>query len=585
MLLHDVRLAVRGLARRPAFAVTAILLLALGSGANAAVFSVVRGVLLRPLPFRAPDRLVAVWPGQYVSNEEIGFWRSRASALSEVAGIATGWLMALGADGGEPLKVTGNRVSDNYFQVLGVTAAVGRAIAPGDGVVGRERVVVLSDCVWRRRFGADPSTIGRSVLVDQVAHEVIGVMPAGFEVLGEQADLWVPLPFGPGTPALQTTMSLALARLRDGVTVNAASRELARLAPDLRRALGKPDDWGRTIHAASRHDTTTSAVRPALTLLIAAVGLVLLLGAANLGTLVLGRSIERARELAVRIAVGASPRRLVRQLLIEQAVLAAAGAVAGLALARLTLPALIRRLLPEVPRQADIALDVTVFATVLVVAVGLAVAMALLPAVEAMRIPLVAGRRFTAADQTASAPVALVNTTLARTLFGAPQAALGQRLVQVGGARGGQTTVEVVGVIGDVRHDGLDTPPRPEFYRPLTQTFMFPMHLVVRTAGEPSALAGAVRRAAYDVDPAVPVADVQTMRALLAGTLGRPRLLATLLGVFAAAGVLLSIVGLHGAAAAVHCRRRAGLLAAGAAGGTRRSAAGAARRLSRAIGT
>lgn len=701
MLLHDVRLAVRSLARRPAFAVTAILLLALGSGANAAVFSVVRGVLLRPLPFAAPDRLVAVWPGQYVSNDEIGFWRDRAPALSGVAGVATGWLMALAADGGEPLKVTGNRVSDDYFQLLGVTAAMGRAIAPGDGVVGRERVVVLSDGVWQRRFAADPATVGRSVLVDQVAHEVIGVMPPGFEVLGEQADLWVPLPFAPGTPAQRTSMSLAIARLRDGITVDAASEELARLAPDLRRTLGKPDDWGRTIHVASLHDTTTTTVRPALTLLVAAVGLVLLLGAANLGTLVLGRSIERARELAVRTAVGASRRHLLRQLLIEQAVLAAAGAVAGLGLARLGLPALVRHLPAEVPRQADIALDLTVFVTVLVVAVGLAVAMALLPAamalrpglqpllrqsrstdtpgqrralgalvtaqvalavvlgigaglmlrsmwhlqrvdpgfdaqgllafrlqttakyralstglpylrevgdrlaalpgvtavgaighlpmsgyswtapvhradrppapgtaaapvgwrfiwgdyLEAMRIPLVAGRRFTAADQTASAPVALVNATLARTLFGAPQAALGQRLVQTGGGREGQTLVEVVGVIGDVRHDGLDTPPRAEFYRPLTQTFMFPMHLVVRTAGEPAALAGAVRRGAYEVDPAVPVADLQTMPALLAGTLGRPRLLATLLGVFAAAGVLLSVVGLYGVVA-VRVRQR-----------------------------
>ncbi|MGE0362753.1 MAG: ABC transporter permease [Vicinamibacterales bacterium] len=701
MLLHDVRLAVRGLARRPAFAAAAILLLALGAGANAAVFSVVRGVVLRPLPFASPERLVAVWPGEYVSNEDIGFWRDRASSLPAVAGMATGWLMALGAEGGEPLKVTGNRVSDNFFEVLGTTAALGRPLAPGDGTVGRERVTVLADGLWRRRFGADPSVIGRSVQIDQVAHEVVGVMAPGFEVLGERADLWVPLPFGPGTPAQRTTMSLAIARLRDGTTAAAASNEVAALVPEMRRILGKADDWGRTIRVVSLQDSTTTAVRPALTLLLAAVGLVLLLGAANLGTLVLGRSIERARELAVRTAVGASRRQLLRQLLVEQIVLATAGALAGVALARALLPVLVSRLPAEVPRQTEIVLDGTVFAAALAASVGLAVAMAVLPAIvalrpglqpllrqhqstdtpgrqralgglvaaqvalavvlgigaglmlrsmwhlqqvdpgfdadgllafrlqttskyralstglpylqqvgdrlaalpgvtavgaighlpmsgyawtigvhrpdqppppgasaplagwrfiwgdylAAMRIPVIAGRAFNAADVTTGAPVALVNETLARTTFGRPEAALGQRLVQRGGGREGETVVEIVGVIGDVRHDGLDTPPRPEFYRPLTQTFMFPMHLVVRSAGEPAALAGAVRRAVYDVDPAVPVADLQTMPAVLAGTLGRPRLLTTLLGVFAATGLLLSVVGLYGVVA-VRVRQR-----------------------------
>ena len=701
MLLYDVRHAVRSLSRRPTFAATAILLLALGSGANAAVFSVVRGVLLRPLPFAAPERLVAVWPGQYVSNDEIGYWRDRAPSLSAVAGMATGWLMALGAEGGEPLRVTGNRVSDNFFAVLGVSAALGRTLVPGDGTVGRERVTVLADGVWRRRFGADPGVIGRSVQIDQVAHEVIGVMPPGFEVLGERADLWVPLPFVPGSPAQRSQFSLALGRLRDGTTVAAASDEVAALAPEMRGALGRSDDWGRTMRVASLQASTTTAVRPALTLLLVAVGLVLLLAAANLGTLVLGRSIARTRELAVRTAVGASTRQLLRQLLIEQAVLAAAGAAAGMGAAREVLPSLVARLPAEVPRQTEIALDATVLLSVLGASMGLALTMALLPALlalrpglqpllrqqqstdtparqrllgglvaaqvalavvlgigaglmlrsmwhlqrvdpgfdadgllafrlqttstyralstglpylrdvgdrltalpgvtavgaighlpmsgyswtlhvhrpeqppapgasgplvgwrfiwgdylAAMRIPVVAGRAFAAADTTTGPAVALVNETLARTLFGGAGAAIGQRLVQRGGGRDGDSVVEIVGVIGDVRHDGLDTPPRAEFYRPLAQTFMFPMHVVVRTAGEPTALAGAVRRAAYEIDAAVPVADLQTVPSLLAASLGRPRLLATLLGVFAAAGLLLSVVGLYGLVA-VRVRQR-----------------------------
>ena len=692
MLLHDLRLALRSLASRPAFAGTAILLLALGAGANAAVFSVVRGVLLRPLPFERPEALVAIWPDESVSNEEIGFWRERARSFDAVTGIAPGWLMALVAEGGEPLKITGTKVGGNFFTTLGTGAAVGRTIAPGDDTIGRERVAVLADGLWRRRFGADPAVVGRSVLIDQVAHEIVGVMPPGFEVFGQRTDLWIPLPFAPGTSGHRTTFSLALGRLRGGATPDSASRELAALAPEMRRALGRADDWGRTLHAASLQGTTTHAVRPALTLLLAAVGLVLLLGAANLGTLVLGRAIERAGELAVRTAIGASRRQLVRQLLVEQAVLAVAGAVAGLAAAHALLPVLVARLPAEVPRQAEIALDAAVFAAVFGASVTLALAVGVAPALlalrsgvqpllrqrhgtdtpgrqralgglvavqvalalvlgvgaglmlrsmwnlqhvdpgfdpdgvlafrlqttskyrtlptglpylqqvgerlgalpgvtavgaighlplsgyswnigvsrpdrplpagvsppqigwrfvwgdyfAAMRIPLVAGRGLTSGDRAGAPPVVVVNEALARTFFGDPAAALGQRLVQHGGGRDGTTVLEVVGVVGDVRHEGLDTPPRPEMFAPLEQTFMFPMHMVVRTAGDPVALAAPVRQAVFDVDAAVPVADQQPLPVLLASTLGRPRLLAALLSVFAAAGVLLSVIGLYG---------------------------------------
>ena len=220
MLWHDLRLAVRNLRRRPGFALTAILLLGLGAGANAAVFSVVRAVILRPLPLAAPDELVAVWPEEFVSNDDIGFWRDRAPSLAAVASVAPGWLMALVAEGGEPLKVTGARVSANLFETLGVRAALGRAFVAGDGTAGRERVVVLSAGLWRQRFAGDASVLGRSVQIDQVAHEVIGVMPADFELLGERTDLWVPIVFAPGTTLQTQTFSQALARLRPGVTAD-----------------------------------------------------------------------------------------------------------------------------------------------------------------------------------------------------------------------------------------------------------------------------------------------------------------------------------------------------------------------------
>lgn len=701
MRSHDLRFAVRHLVRRPLFALTAVTLLALGAGANAAVFSVVRAVLLRPLPFAAPDRLVALWPDTFVSNEDIQFWRERVPSLTAVAGVSPGWLMALVAEGGEPLKITGARVTGNLFETLGTPAALGRALEHADGTPGRERVTVLSDRLWRQRFAADPRVLGRSVVIDGQPHEVVGVMPAGFELLGERTDLWVPQPFAPGTPVQRNTYSLALGRLRAGATPESATSDLRSVVPEMRQAFARPDDWGRTVHAASLLDVTTGPVRPALLLLFAAVGLVLLLGAANLGTLVLGRSIERARELAVRSAVGASRGDVLRQLIAEQVVLGVVGALLGLGLARVLLPGLIAAMPADVPRQAEIGLDVTVFVAVLAVSIALTVATAIVPALVAvrpglqpllrqhtstdtpgrqrvlgglvaaqvalavvlgigaglmlrsmwhlqhvdpgfeprgvlafrlqstskyrtlatglpylqqvgdrlaalpgvtavgaaghlplsgyswkspvrradrpvaagetvptvgwrfiwrdylqvMRMPVLAGRAFTPQDRTGSAPVALVNERLARTYFGSTDAALGQRLVQSGVGGAGETTVEIVGIVGDVRHDALDKPAIAEIFRPLEQTFMFPMHLVLRTSGDPSALAGDVRRIAYDVDATVPVAELQPLTALLSGTLGRPRLLAFLLTVFAAAGLLLSIVGLYGVVA-VRVRQR-----------------------------
>jgi len=701
MLLHDLLQAARTLARRPAFACAAVVMLALGASANAAVFAVVRGVLLRPMPFEAPDELVAIWPDGFVSNEEVGFWRERARSLSAVASLAPGWLMALADDGGEPLRVTGARVSDNLFAVVGVQAALGRAIAPGDGNPGRERVVVVSDGLWRRRFGEDPAVVGRVVRVDELAYEVIGVMPRGFELLSRETDIWVPLPFAPGSPAHRTTMSRAIGRLHPGVSVETASRELAAFVPDMRRDLGRPDDWGRTLAVSAWHEATTGKIRPALLLLLVAVGFVLLLSAVNLATLVLGRSMARARELAIRTAVGASRGQIVRQLLAEQAMLATAGAGAGLALAWAAMPLLLSRIPPEIPRQAEIALDPIVFVSVTASAVGLAVAMALVPALmavkpelqpllrqhhgtgtpgqqralgalvaaqlalalvlgigaglmlrsvwnlqrvdpgfdpsglltfrlqttakyralttglpylrnviervealpgvtaagaighlpmsgyswtipvhradetpgpgaavpqagwrfiwgeylRAMRIPLAAGRHFTDADTTKAAPVVIVNETLARRFFGNAGRALGQRIVQRGGGQPGDTVMEIVGVVGDVRHHGLHEPPAAEIFRPLAQTFMFPMQVVVRTGGDPAALAPLVRRAAFDVDPTIPVADLQPLTTLLADSLSRPRLLALLLSVFAAAGLLLSVVGLYGVVA-VRVKRR-----------------------------
>ncbi|MGE3473425.1 MAG: ABC transporter permease, partial [Vicinamibacterales bacterium] len=395
----DLGQALRALVRRPLFALTAIALVALGAGANAAVFAVVRGVLLRPLPFAEPDRLVAVWPQTFVANQDLAFWRAHVTSLEAVAGVAPGWLMALTDDDGEPLRVTGARATDALFDLLGASAALGRPLAPGDGAAGRDRVAVLSDGLWRRRFAADPGVVGRRIRIDGVDHEVVGVMPSAFELLGLRTDLWVPYWSEAGTPDDRTSFALAIGRLRPGATTVTASRELAALVPGMQRALGHDADWGRTMHAEGLGAVTSGRVRPALLVLLAAVGLVLLLAATNLATLTLGRSIGRGHEVAVRAAVGASRGRLVAQLLLEQGLLGVAGALAGLWVARVLLPALVSRIPPEVPRQAEIALDGVVVAAVLGTTIVLTALAALLPAVVAARAgvqPLLGQRHGTA---------------------------------------------------------------------------------------------------------------------------------------------------------------------------------------------
>jgi predicted permease len=693
MRAPDVTLAIRTSLRRPLFAATAVVLIALGTGANAAVFSVVRGVLLKPLPYPEPDRLVAFWPDWFVSNEEIEYWRQRTRSFDAIAAQAPGWRMALTTEAGEPVQVTGARATDNLFTTLGARAALGRTFEPGDALPGQPRVAILADAFWRTRFDGDPAVLGRTVTIDQQPHTIVGVMAAGFEVLGPGTDLWVP--WARTRDFFRTSVNQAIARLAPGATVESATAELQALTPAMRADLGRTGDWGRTVRVARLQDEITGDVRPSLFILLGAVGLMLLLAAVNLGTLVLGRSVERIREMAVRTALGASRSRLIRQLVTEQAVLAVAGAGAGLALARVLLPVLVARIPAEVPRTGQIALDWTVFGTVLTASLAIAMVVALVPALLAARpdlqpvlrqthvtdaparrralgmlvaaqialavvlgtgaalmlrslwnlqrvdpgfrpeglltfslqttskyfalpsglpfleqvsdrmtalpgvervgaiahlplsgyswttpahrddvplppgtspppvgwrfilgdyfdtmgIPLLFGRPFTEADRSDAAPVAIVNATLARRFFGEPASAVGRTLVQSSGGQSGDQRVEIVGVVGDVRHLGLDQAPVSEIFRPMAQTFMFPMSMVVRTSGPPAQLAAAVRQAAFEIDPAIPVAGLQPYTTLIAGTLNRPRLLGFLLGVFAGVGLLLGLVGLYGVVA------------------------------------
>ena len=302
--------------------------------------------------------------------------------------MSPGWLMALVADGLEPINVTGARASENFFSALGTAPVGGRTLQPGDFVTGQSRVAVISHSLYQRHFRSDPTTIGRTVMLDGSPHEIVGVMPAGFEFLDAATDVWAPLPMVPTAASYKAQFSQAFARIQPGISTDTASRELQALLPAMRRDLGKPADWGKTIRVEPLKDTVTGNVRPMLVILLAAVGLILLLAAVNLGTLVLGRSMARARELALRAALGASRARLIRQLAAEQAVLAAAGACAGLLLARVSLPLLVRAMPPEIPRQGDITLDAVVFTTVFFATVAVAVLVALVPVALTARLEL-----------------------------------------------------------------------------------------------------------------------------------------------------------------------------------------------------
>jgi hypothetical protein len=306
MRLPDLSLAFRNIFRRPGFALVAITLLALGAGANTAVFSVVRGVLLRPLPFPQPDRLVAFWPDHFISNREVAFWRDRTRSFEHIAAISPGWMMGLVAETGEPIKVTGGRVSDNIFQALGARPALGRTVEPGDARPGAPGVAVLADKLWRSRFNADPNVIGRSIQLDGVPHTIVGVMAPDFDIFSRDHDLWSALTWDPTGKIFEATFSLAVARLAPGVTPEAATRELAAPSPAMRKELAKPNDWGQAVNVQPLREAMTGSVRPALLILLGAVGLILMLAAVNLGTLVLGRSIERVADMALRSALGAS---------------------------------------------------------------------------------------------------------------------------------------------------------------------------------------------------------------------------------------------------------------------------------------
>jgi putative ABC transport system permease protein len=397
-LLQDLRYAVRQLRSHPAFTLTAVATLALGIGANTAIFSVINGVLFRSLPYREPERLIAInhlYPSLDSLNAGVsvpGFRDYRAASNVLASGTAlNGWAPTLTGQG-DPDRILSLAVTGDYFTTLGVTPLVGRAIQADDATEGKSKVVVLGNGFWRRHFAGDPKAVGQKLVLDGESYEIVGVLPPEFKDYAmRQAELWTPLVFRPDQFADRFRTSEFLTfygRLRPGTSVDQATREFAALAERLKKDFpdSYPPDW--TLKVTPVSDLGLRAVRGALYVLLGAVGFVLLIACANVANLQFTRAAGRSREIAVRLALGASPGALVRQLLVESILVAVAGGVIGLAIAAWAVPALIGLNPDAIPRADQIRLDGTVMAYTLGIAVVSGILFGLAPALQVRRADL-----------------------------------------------------------------------------------------------------------------------------------------------------------------------------------------------------
>jgi putative ABC transport system permease protein len=399
--VQDLRYACRNLLKAPGFTSIAILTLALGIGANIAIFAVVNAVLLQPLPFQHPEQLVRIFDdlngagGKDVGMSEPEFedLRDRSGVFDDISVLFPASTALSGGDHSERIEMLGT--SFDYFHVLGAQAALGRVFGPRDQVPGFTEAVVISDGLWKRQFGGDPHILGRRIRVDEDGYTIVGVMPPDFrhpgQTLSGDVELWAAAGFTanpfPTPSRAQRFLPGAIARLKPGLTIREAQQHLDALAAQLAQTY--PKEYPATSKWSLRLDpvqeSLTGSVRPTLIVLFGAVGFVLLMVAVNMANLLVARSSARMRELAIRQALGASRARLIRQLLTESAMLSLAGGLAAVLVLALTKTSLLALMPADLPRLAEVHFDVRVIGLACALSLLTGILFGLTPALHASR--------------------------------------------------------------------------------------------------------------------------------------------------------------------------------------------------------
>jgi putative ABC transport system permease protein len=399
-LLQDVRYGLRMLVKKPTFTIVAVLTLALGVGANTAIFSIVNAVLLRSLPFRDPDRLVRIYfnnPGVGLRNvrfsvPEFDDLRAQTDVFEDVSVIVLGPTNLTGAKQPEHLEMM--EVSPNYFSMLGATPELGRLFGHQDFALGFAPVVVISDGLWRRSYGADPGVLGRSLRLDNDLYTIVGVLSPGFRHPGPTipaVEVWITCGFsGDPFPAPARGLRIlpgAIGRLKPGLTVAPAQARLDAMAANLRRDFANdyPPQAKWTVEIVPLQQSLVGKVRPMLVVLMAAVILIVFVVSLNIGSLLLARASGRQQEMAVRAAMGASGGRMIRQMLTESLLLAFIGGIAGLTTAVITLKAVLRFVPANLPRLREVNIDWRVLGFALLISLATGLLFGLAPATHSSK--------------------------------------------------------------------------------------------------------------------------------------------------------------------------------------------------------
>ena len=417
-LLKDLHYAIRSLLKHPGFTAIAVITLALGIGANTAMFSVINGVLLRPLPYHQPERLVTIWEesperGMYqmpVSFANMREWINQNHTFEQISAYTFTDLNFTGT--GEPARLSTVRASANLFSLVGATPMLGRTFLPEEDKDGASRVVVLSHAIWQSRFGSTPEIIGQSVTLNNQNYTVVGVMPSSFQfpvgfgylgkVLNDPIDLYVPLAATEEEAGRGNYSFFVLGRLRPAVSIDQAQAEMSTIEGRLEQQY--PDsNTGIGVRLIATQEQTVKEIRPALLVLLGAVAFLLLIACANIANLLLARSASRQKEFAIRTALGASRLRVLRLLLTESLMLSFAGGALGLLFAVWGTAALMALAPDNIPRLNEVGVDARVFGFTLAVSLLTGILFGLVPAINASKTDLNEGLKEGSKGSTGSA--------------------------------------------------------------------------------------------------------------------------------------------------------------------------------------